>query len=74
MRRLQICAHLRLPSIPETHHQAWTGTLHLAERCELTIYDAAHLELAQRLSLPLATLHRELRVAGRALGVTLLGR
>lgn len=58
---------------PETHHQAWTSTLHLAERCKLTLYDAAYLELAQRLGLPLATLDRELRVAGRALGVTLLG-
>lgn len=58
----------------ETHHQAWTSTLHLAERCKLTLYDAAYLELARRLNLPLATLDQELRVAGRALGVTLLGR
>ena len=48
-------------------------TLTLAERCRLTLYDAAYLELAQRRRLPLASLDRELRAAGRALGVTLLG-
>jgi len=58
---------------PETDRQAWAATLMLAERCRLTLYDAAYLELAQRLSLPLASLDRELRAAGRALGVTLLG-
>ena len=34
---------------------------------------AQRLQLAQRLSLPLATLDKELRVAAGALGVTLLG-
>ena len=58
---------------PETDHQAWATTLHLAERYRLTLYDAAYLELAQRRGLPLATLDQELRVAGGALGVTLLG-
>ena len=59
---------------PETDQQAWTTTLHLAERFQLTLYDAAYLELAQRLELPLATLDRELRTAAGALGLTLLGR
>ena len=58
---------------PETDHQAWATTLHLAERYRLTLYDAAYLELAQRRGLPLATLDLELRAAGRALGVTLPG-
>ena len=57
----------------ETDRHAWTTTLQLAERCRLTLYDAAYLELAQRLGLPLATLDEELRTAGAALGVTLLG-
>jgi len=57
----------------ETDRQAWATTLHLAERCRLTLYDAAYLELAQRRGLPLATLDQELRVAGGTLGVTLLG-
>ena len=59
---------------PETDQQAWTTTLHLAERFQLTLCDAAYLELAQRLELPLATLDRELRTAAGALGLTLLGR
>ena len=57
----------------ETADQAWTITMRLAERYQLTLYDAAYLELAQRLELPLATLDQELRAAGNALGITLLG-
>lgn len=57
----------------ETDNQAWKTTLHLAERCRLTVYDAAYIELAQRRNLPLATLDQELRAAGSALGITLLG-
>lgn len=59
---------------PETDRQAWATTLHLAERCRLTLYDAAYLELAQRLGLPLATLDQELRTAGNAIGVAMLGK
>lgn len=58
---------------PETDRQAWTATLELAERCRLTLYDAAYLELARRLGFPLATLDQELRAAAGALGVALLG-
>ena len=57
----------------ETAAQAWTVTAHLAERFKLTLYDAAYLELAQRLNLPLASIDRELCAAGTALGITLLG-
>ena len=57
----------------QTDRQAWTTTLQLAERWRLTLYDAAYLELAQRLGMPLATLDKELRAAGSALGLTLLG-
>ena len=58
----------------DTHTFAWTTTLRLSERCDLTLYDSAYLELAQRLELPLATLDQELRAAGSALGLTLLGQ
>jgi predicted nucleic acid-binding protein len=51
----------------------WTTTQLLAERFRLTVYDAAYLELAQRRTLPLATLDQDLRDAGATLGVTLLG-
>ena len=57
----------------DTNVYAWTTTLRLAERFALTIYNSAYLELAQRRSLPLATLDAELREAAAALGVTLLG-
>ena len=57
----------------ETAGQAWTITNMLAERHSLTLYDAAYLELAQRLNLPLATLDTGLRAAANALGVPLLG-
>ena len=58
---------------PETHLHAWTATLQLADRFQLTTYDAAYLELAQRRVLPLATFDAELRRASGALGLTLLG-
>jgi predicted nucleic acid-binding protein len=57
----------------ETAIQVWTTTQRLAGRFRLTIYDAAYLELAQRRNLPLASLDQELRAAGTALGVPLLG-
>ncbi len=57
----------------ETDRQAWTTTLELAERWRLTLYDAAYLELAQRVGLPLATLDQELRSAATALAVPLRG-
>lgn len=57
----------------ETDRQAWSATLHLADRYGLTLYDAAYLELAQRRRLPLATLDNELRIAATAEGISLLG-
>lgn len=57
----------------ETRTHAWMATLHLADQFGLTLYDAAYLELAQRLSLPLASLDEELRHAAQALEVALLG-
>jgi predicted nucleic acid-binding protein len=58
---------------PETDAHAWTTALRLSERFRLTLYDAAYVELAQRRSLPLATLDQEMRVAAHALAVPLLG-
>jgi predicted nucleic acid-binding protein len=66
-------ALLNIVSDPDTDTFAWSATLRLAERSGLTLYDAAYLELAQRLNLPLATLDQELRTAGSTLGVALLG-
>ena len=44
--------------------------LDLARRHDLTVYDAAYLEVATRRSLPLATLDRRLRDAAAAVGVS----
>ena len=57
----------------ETLARAWNDTLALADRLRLTLYDACYLELARRRTLPLATLDKELRAAGRKLGVPMLG-
>jgi predicted nucleic acid-binding protein len=57
----------------KTDHQASGRTVQLADRHQLTLYDAAYLELAQRRGLPLATLDRELRSAANADGVEILG-
>jgi predicted nucleic acid-binding protein len=57
----------------ETGKKAWKETLTLADRHQLTVYDATYLELAMRLSLPLATLDRDLRKAAQSEGLTLLG-
>jgi len=58
---------------PDTDAHIWTTTLWLSDQYGLTIYDACYLELAQRRNLPLATLDQELRAAGQALGLALLG-
>lgn len=50
---------------PETDQRAWRETAQLAERHKLTPYDAAYLDLALRRKLPLATLDRDLRSAGK---------
>ena len=84
LRRKRISADYRDESLTEltqlpitvdadTDTYAWTTTLRLAERFGLTIYDATYLELAQRRSLPLATLDKELREAAAALNIALLG-
>lgn len=50
---------------------AWRGTLSLARRHALTLYDAAYLELALRIDAELATLDRRLAEAAQAAGVRL---
>ena len=70
---IETLADLPIKLDPETAAQAWVTTTRLAERHGLTLYDAAYLELAQRLELPLATLDTQLRAAASALGIPLLG-
>ena len=70
---LRQLAALQLASDDRTIDRAWARTLSLADRFRLTLYDACYLELAQRRGLPLASLDRDLRAAGRKLGLELLG-
>ena len=75
-RRDKILVRLQLFPVAidsETGKNAWNETLKLADRHQLTVYDATYLELALRLALPLATLDRELRKAAQAENVRLLG-
>ena len=56
----------------ETTVKAHSATLALARTHGLTLYDSAYLELAMRLSLPLATLDKDLRAAAKKAGVPCL--
>ncbi len=55
----------------ETSIRGWDAIPALAERHGLTSYDAAYLELAMRLDVPLATLDQALARAARAEKVAL---
>ncbi len=72
-RALAHLADLPIAVDPETNAHAWTTSLRLADRFDLTLYDAAHLELALRRRAPLATLDEALRSAAAALEAPLSG-
>jgi len=57
----------------QTSARALHGVLSLARSEKLTAYDAAYLELAMRLGLPLASKDSAMRRAATRLGVPLLG-
>lgn len=52
--------------------RAWSSSFELAVRHRLTLYDAAYLELGQRLALGLISLDGELIDAARADGIAVL--
>ncbi|MFM9978398.1 MAG: type II toxin-antitoxin system VapC family toxin [Sphingomonadaceae bacterium] len=57
-----------------TADQCWSRTYALAERHGLTIYDAAYLELAERLKLPLVSFDADLVKAARADAIEAMSR
>ena len=57
----------------ETPSRAFTRVLDLAREARLTAYDAAYLELAMRLGVPLASKDGDLCDAAERLGVSVLG-
>lgn len=56
----------------QTGNRAWGETVRLADTHELTIYDAAYLELALRRNWPLATYDRALMSAAQRSGVVIV--
>jgi predicted nucleic acid-binding protein len=52
-----------------TADNAWLETMEIAERYDLTLYDASYLELSLRRSLPLATFDNSLKRAALQAGV-----
>ncbi|HFC97470.1 MAG TPA: PIN domain-containing protein [Thermosulfurimonas dismutans] len=56
----------------DTVLKVWSEILLLAREEGLSVYDAAYLNLAMRLGLPLATLDQALRKAARNCGVEVL--
>ena len=69
---LNLLSKLAIESDVYTEHYATTTTLALGRRHQLSSYDAAYLELAMRLGLPLAALDRNLRKAAQAEGIPVL--
>ena len=65
-------ALLDITTDQQTDSQAWSDTLKIADLFQLTVYDAAYLELARRRNLPLATLDQELRTAATTFAVKLV--
>ncbi len=63
---------LNISADSDTAANAWGATVRLADLYGLTVYEAAYMELAQRLRLPLATLDRDLAKAARAAGIEIL--
>ncbi len=53
----------------ETPARAWSDILHVARSYDLSAYDAAYLELAIRLGLPLASLDDKLKATAASAGV-----
>ena len=65
-------AALPIETDPETGVRAWTDSLRVARDHQLSVYDAAYLELAMRRRIPLATLDGDLGTAARRAGVRVL--
>ncbi|BBE73626.1 type II toxin-antitoxin system VapC family toxin [Oharaeibacter diazotrophicus] len=72
--RVRLAEIERLPIRTDENGQTWvwTATVDLAVAERLTVYDASYLELALRLSLPLATKDRDLVAAARRRGADLI--
>ena len=71
-RCLQQLRRLRIAVDSDTDRQAWGATRALSRAHDLTLYDAAYLELAVRLQQPIASLDRALLAGARGVGLETL--
>ena len=72
-RSVSLLQRLAVSIDSEGAERAFRELLDLARAERLTVYDAAYLELALRLGLPLASKDAKLRKVGAGLGLALLG-
>ena len=71
VRFIELLESLPIAVDDDTARRALHGTYQLAREHALTAYDAAYLELAMRLGVPLVTLDRQLAEAAVKAGVTI---
>jgi len=69
---LRRCAMLGVEVDSQTARLAWSRTMDLADRHQLTCYDAAYLELALRIARPLASVDRALVAAAKRDGLSVI--
>jgi predicted nucleic acid-binding protein len=66
---LKDLADLRIEIDADTNAHAWSSIVLLSDGYDLTPYDAAYLELAQRRRVPIATLDGRMRRAALEIGI-----
>jgi predicted nucleic acid-binding protein len=66
---LRLLEHLPVAQDDETWARAWQESISLARTHQLSVYDAAYLELALRRGLPLASSDDKLKAAAKTVGV-----
>lgn len=71
IRFIELLKHLPITPDEETARRAFDHVYQIAREYGLTAYDAAYLELAMRLGLPLASIDRQLRQAATRAGIPL---
>jgi predicted nucleic acid-binding protein len=67
--RAGLLAALPIGIDDETVGRCWADSLSIARQHNLSVYEAAYLELALRRGLPIASLDDKLKVAAEASGV-----
>ena len=70
--RLELLSHLPITADASSATRAWSEILDVARSQTLTVYDAAYVELAMRLALPIASRDREVNSAAERLGIAVL--